>query len=63
LQPIFGIYHRVKTPEWHEDPCSENNYHVKIGPQDYFLSGNGYLMPTKKGQAPPDLRYFRQTQK
>jgi hypothetical protein len=24
-----------------------------------MLSGDGFLMPTKKGQAPPDLRYFK----
>jgi len=24
---------------------------------------DGYLMPTKKGQAPPDLRYFKTTTK
>jgi hypothetical protein len=29
----------------------------------YFLSADGFLMPTKKDQAPPDLRYFKQTRK
>jgi hypothetical protein len=38
--------------------CSEDNHHVLIGGQDYFLSGDNMLMPAKKGQAPPDLRYF-----
>jgi hypothetical protein len=38
--------------------CSEDNHHVLIGGQDYFLSGDDMLMPSKKGQAPPDLRYF-----
>ena len=28
----------------------------------YYLSGDGYLMPAKKGQKPPDLRYFTSTQ-
>jgi hypothetical protein len=27
------------------------------------LSGDGYLMPARKDQRPPDLRYFKQTQK
>jgi hypothetical protein len=27
------------------------------------VSFDGYLMPTKKNQAPPDLRYFNKTQK
>ena len=31
----------------------------RIGKDGYFLSADGYLMPTKKGQAPPDLRYFK----
>jgi len=28
-----------------------------------MLSADGYLMPAKKDQAPPDLRYFKQTRK
>jgi hypothetical protein len=34
-----------------------------IDKQDYMLGADGLLMPAKKGQAPPDLRYFTQTQK
>jgi hypothetical protein len=29
----------------------------------FRLPADGYLMPTKKNQAPPDLRYFKQSQK
>jgi hypothetical protein len=36
---------------------------VLIGGQDYFLSGNDMLMPSKMGQAPPDLRYFDRPKK
>jgi hypothetical protein len=46
-------------PVWAEENCPETNNHVSIGKEDYMLSGDGYLMPTKKGQAPPDLRYFK----
>jgi hypothetical protein len=46
---------------WNEDECGENNNHVVIGKENYFLSADGLLMPTKKGQQPPDLRYFNQT--
>jgi hypothetical protein len=54
-------YHRVAGPvEFHEDLCNENNMHVTIGKEGYLLSGDGYLMPTKRNQAPPDLRYFKQ---
>jgi hypothetical protein len=53
----------VERPEWYEEVCTEGNGHVGIAGQNYFLSGEGLLMPAKKGQAPPDLRYFKQTQK
>jgi hypothetical protein len=43
---------------WHEESCGENNQHVVIGKENYFLSADGFLMPTKKDQRPPDLRYF-----
>jgi hypothetical protein len=57
-------YMRIPGPvEFHEDLCSEDNMHVYVGKEGYFLSGDGYLMPTKKDQAPPDLRYFKQTQR
>jgi hypothetical protein len=29
-----------------------------LGKETYFISVDGYLMPTKKGQAPPALRDF-----
>jgi len=41
-----------------EDVCAENNPHVQIGADTYMLSADGYLMPVKKGQKPPDLKYF-----
>jgi hypothetical protein len=50
-------------PVWHSDVCSEYNTHVRIGKENYYLSADGMLMPAKKDQAPPDLRYFKQTQK
>jgi hypothetical protein len=39
--------------------CGEGNNHVSLGKENYFLSADGYLMPTKKDQPPPDLRYFK----
>jgi hypothetical protein len=44
---------------WIESVCTENNQHVTIGEEAYFLSADGLLMPSKKDQSPPDLRYFR----
>jgi hypothetical protein len=43
---------------WLEENCAEGNSHVEIQGQGYFLSAEGHLMPNKKGQEPPDLRYF-----
>jgi hypothetical protein len=50
-------------PEWPEYSCGENNAQVTIGKSNYFLSADGLLMPARKDQPPPDLRYFKQTQK
>jgi hypothetical protein len=48
-------------PVWYSDVCSENNNWVRIGGEGYYLSPEGKLMPSKKGQPPPDLSYFKQT--
>jgi hypothetical protein len=48
---------------WPESICPEYNAQVFIGKENYYLSADGYLMPAKKGQAPPDLRYFKQSRK
>jgi hypothetical protein len=47
-----------RQPLWVESVCAESNSHVQIGDEGYMMSGDGYLMPTKRGQAPPDLKYF-----
>jgi hypothetical protein len=49
-------------PNWTEEYCEDNN-HVSIGQDDYMLSADGLLMPAKKDQPPPDLRYFKKPQK
>jgi hypothetical protein len=50
-------------PIWVENFCSENNNHVVIGNEAYYLSAEGFLMPSRKDQRPPDLRYFNQSRK
>jgi hypothetical protein len=45
-------------PVWREWVCAEGNNHLELAGQSYFLSADGLLMPTKKGQPAPDLRYF-----
>ena len=63
---VNHTYRRVANdkPIWFPHMvCGEGNNHVGIGKENYFLSADGYLMPTKKGQGPPDLRYFKQSGK
>jgi hypothetical protein len=62
---VMKNYHRVADPQpyWREISCFENNDHVEIGKEPYMLSADRYLMPTKKDQPPPDLKYFKRTQK
>ena len=50
-------------PSWARTSCVEGNHQVFIGKENYFLSGDGLLMPAKKDQSPPDLKYFKQSQK
>jgi hypothetical protein len=52
-------YRRDRNVGWYEDNCNENNHHIVVGKDSYFVSGDGYLMPVKKGQKAPDLRYFK----
>ena len=62
----WTVVKRVATNQpiwWREDICAENNVHVVVGKEDYFLSADGFLMPIKKDQAPPDLRYFKSVSK
>jgi hypothetical protein len=53
------------NPRWDRSEfyCTENQSMVAVGKESYFLSGDGMLMPVRKDQPPPDLRYFKQTQK
>jgi hypothetical protein len=52
-----------EQPIWAESVCGESNNHVQIGKENYMISGDGLLMPTKKGQQPPDLKYFFRSSK
>jgi hypothetical protein len=49
--------------QWFESICIEYNAQVFIGKENYFLSAEGFLMPAKKEQKPPDLRHFGESQK
>ena len=60
---VMKNYRHIQKIMWTENNCVEGNQHVTIGKENYLLSADGLLMPTRKGQAPPDLRYFNQAKK
>jgi len=53
------VGNRNLRADWLEYYITEENAQVVIGEENYFLSADGLLMPAKKDQAPPDLRYFK----
>ncbi len=58
---VMKDYRRANEPRpaWHDSVCVEENQHVRIGDESYMLSADGLLMPAKKGQPAPDLKYFK----
>jgi hypothetical protein len=55
---VTRSYRRERNPVWNEHVCAETNPGVLIGTETYKLSEDGYLLPTRRGQPAPDLRYF-----
>jgi hypothetical protein len=53
-------YVREREPKWIEYNCHEGNNHLLIAGEEFFMSGDGKLMPVKPGQAPPSLVNFTQ---
>jgi hypothetical protein len=62
---VMKTYRRDLTAKviWFEYVCAEGNHHVVVGKNNYFVSGDGYLMPTRKDQAAPDLKFFNPTRR
>jgi hypothetical protein len=59
---VTKAFRRLKSdkPLWPaQGVCGEGNLHVDIGNQVYYLGANRVLMPAMKDQPPPDLRYFK----
>jgi hypothetical protein len=52
-----------KYPSFSNTSCLEGTAYVTIGKEFYLVTPDGFLMPTAKGQLPPDTRYFPQSQK
>jgi hypothetical protein len=59
---VLKTFKRQTNVWWSEDSCIEGQAHVTIGKEVYFRSADGTIMPMKKGQPPPDLKYFPQAQ-
>ena len=57
------VLERTSRLEWDEAYCTENRSMIAIGKDNYFLSAEGLLMPTRKDQPPPDLKYFTRKQR
>jgi hypothetical protein len=53
---VVRHYTRERDPVWLEFDCAENNGHVAIGEESYFLDAERNLMPTRKDQPPPEFR-------
>ena len=62
---VFKIFRRNADayPVWREENCPAVTLLTKIGNEIYFKGADGKLLPTRKDQPPPDLRYFKQTQR
>jgi hypothetical protein len=60
---VMKIYRREPNPRFTEEVCAEGNPWVEIGKEAYMLSADGELMPSKKDQPPPDLKFFKQNKK
>jgi len=48
---------------WTESTCIKTNNMVAIGQENYYMSADGTIMPVRKGQRPPDLKYFKDWQR
>ena len=62
---VMKNYRRNLDPlaDWPEYICNEQIPFIHIGNETYKVSQDGYLMPTRNQQQPPDLRYFNQPKK
>ena len=62
---VLKTYRRdgARYPIHAEQNCAGTTANILIGKELYYLSAERLLMPTRKGQPPPDLRYFPEAQK
>jgi hypothetical protein len=60
---VIRDYARLADPQWVENNCAAENHYVVIKNETYFISADGHLMPTKRNQPAPELRYFDQSRR
>ena len=60
---VMKSYRRAAKASWPENNCIEGQTWVTIGKNVYYLSADGTIMPIKKGEPPPDLKYFEKAKK
>ncbi len=56
---VMKSYRSAGDDAWVELNCGESNNYVTIDKQVYYIGGDGMLVPMKKGQPAPDLKYFK----
>jgi hypothetical protein len=61
---VAGRPHSYTGAGWCQIPDRRGGLHLaSAGNENYFVSGDGYLMPAREDQAPPDMRCFKPVQK
>ena len=58
-RPIAAMPSRRNRIWWRERSVPRTIPHVEIGKENYMISADGQLMPTRKDQPPPSLQYFQ----
>jgi hypothetical protein len=62
---VLKTYRRsaAKFPIWTEQNCPQISVLIDLRGEIYFKGADGTLLPTRKDQPPPDLRYFNHSRK
>jgi hypothetical protein len=53
-------FKRQPRAAWAEYVCQEHNTLLVLQKETYFIREDGYLMPSRRDQPPPDLRRFQE---
>jgi hypothetical protein len=56
---VTRSFKRQPREAWADYVCSEHNTIVILNNETYFIREDGYLMPSRKDQPPPDLAFFK----